>query len=157
MFKVSKILVKNTLASAKSEYYNTKIKASKGNQRTVFNVVNKVLHKSQTVLPNNINSDKHMTHYFNNNFCQKVLNINSGFHSSTLSQDKPLVEESCMSMMDTFDPFTEIDIGQLLKRSSNAFCAIDPMPTWRMKDYLDVLMSPITNIVNKSLLFSQYL
>jgi len=39
MFKVSKILVKNTLASAKSEYYNKKIKPSKGNQRTVFGVV----------------------------------------------------------------------------------------------------------------------
>jgi len=36
MFKVSKIQLKNTLASAKSEYYNTKIKASIGNQSTVF-------------------------------------------------------------------------------------------------------------------------
>ena len=48
MFKVSKIPVKNTLTSAKSEYYNKKIKTSKGNQRTVFSVVNKVLHTSQT-------------------------------------------------------------------------------------------------------------
>ena len=151
MFKVSKILVKNTLASAKSEYYNRKIKASKGNQRTVFSVVNKVLHKSQTVLPNNINSDKDMAHCFNNFFCQKILNIHSGFQSSTLSQGKPLVEESCISMMDTFEPFTETDIRQLLKKSSNAFCAVDPMPTWLVKDCLDVLINPITNIVNKSL------
>ena len=85
MFKVSKILVKNTLASAKSEYYNKKIKASKRNQRTVFSVVNKVLHKSQTVLPNNINSHKNMAHCFNNFFGQKILNIHSGFQSSTLS------------------------------------------------------------------------
>ena len=62
MFKVSEILVKNTLASAKSEYYNKKIKASKENQRTVFSVVNKVLHK----ISNNINSDKDMAHCFNN-------------------------------------------------------------------------------------------
>ena len=66
MFKVSKTIVKNTLASAKSEYYNKKIKASKGNQKTVFSVVNNVLHKSQTVLLNNINSDKDMAHCFNN-------------------------------------------------------------------------------------------
>jgi len=134
MFKMSKNLVKNTLASAKCEYYNKKIKASKGNQRTVFSVVNKVLHKSQTVFANNINSDKDMAHCFNNFFCQKILNIHSGFLSSTLSQGKPLVEESCISMMDTFEPFTETDIRKLLK-SSNAFCAVDP----------------ITNIVNKSL------
>ena len=46
-------------------------------------------------------------------------------------------------MMDTFEPFTENDIRQLVKKSSNAFCAVDPMPTW--------LVNPITNIVNKSL------
>ena len=33
-------LVINILASAKSEYYNKKIKACKGNQRTIFSVVN---------------------------------------------------------------------------------------------------------------------
>ncbi|KAK2164042.1 hypothetical protein LSH36_70g07012 [Paralvinella palmiformis] len=42
-------------------------------------------------------------------------------HRSTLSQGKPLVEESCISMMDTFEPFTETDMRQLLKKSSNAF------------------------------------
>ena len=34
-----------------------------------------------------------------------------------------------MSTMHTFEPFTETDIRQFLKRSSNAFCAVDPMPT----------------------------
>ena len=108
--------------------------------------MNKVLHKSQTVLPNNINSGKDMAHCFNNFFCQKILNIHRGFHSSTLSQDKPLVEESCIAMMDTFEPFTETDIRQLLKKSSNAFCAVAPRPTWLVKHCLDVLISPITNI-----------
>jgi len=54
-------------------------------------------------------------------------------------------------MMDIFYPFTESDIRQLLNRSPNAFCAVDPMPTWLVKDCLDVLISPITNIINKSL------
>ena len=118
--------------------------------------MNKVLHKSQNVLPNNINSDKDMTHCFNNFFCQNILNIHSGFQSSTLSQCKPLVEKSCISMMDTFEPFTETDTRQLLKRSSNAFCSVNPMPTWLVKDCLDVLINPIKNVVNKSLyMFSQ--
>jgi len=45
------MLVKQSLASAKSEYYNKNIKVSKANQRTSLSVVNKVLHKSQTDLP----------------------------------------------------------------------------------------------------------
>ena len=52
---------------------------------------------------------------------------------------------------DTFEPFTETDIRQLLTRSSNAFRAVDPMPTWLVKDCLDILINPIINIVNKSL------
>ena len=70
---------------------------------------------------------------------------------NVLSQGKPLVEESCISKMDTFELFTETDIRRLLKRSPNAFCAVDTMLTWLVKDCLDVLISPITNIVNKSL------
>jgi len=69
MFKVSIIRDKNTLASAKSEYYNKKIKASKVNQRTVFSVVYKVLYKSQTVLPFIINANIDMAHCFSNVFC----------------------------------------------------------------------------------------
>jgi len=92
-----------------------------------------------------------MAHCLNNFFCQKILGIHSGFHSRTLSQGKSLVEESCMSTMDTFELFTETDIRQLLKRSSSAFCAVDPMPTQLVKDFLDVLINTITNIVNTSL------
>ena len=39
-------------------------------------------------------------------------------------------------MMDTFEPFTETDIRQLMKKSSNTFWAVDPMPTWLVKDCL---------------------
>ena len=61
------------------------MKASKGNQRTVFSVVNKVLHKRQTVLSNIINSDKDMAHCCNHILFQKILNIHSGYPSNTLS------------------------------------------------------------------------
>jgi len=53
--------------------------------------------------------------------------------------------------MDRFWPFTETDIKQLLKRSSNAFSAVDPMPTALVKHCLDFLIYPITNIFNKLL------
>jgi len=53
-----------------------------------------------------------------------------------------------MSVMDRFEPLTETDIRQLLKTSFNAFCAVDPM---LVKECLDVLITPITKIVNKSI------
>ena len=92
MFKVNKILVKNAIASAKSEYYNKKVRVSKGNKRTVFSLMNNtILHKSQIVI----------SKYYQFNLrpiiliissVQKILNLHSVFPSSTLSQVKLLVE-----------------------------------------------------------------
>ena len=59
-----------------------------------------------------------------------------------------LITDTC-----TFESFTETDIRQLLNGSSNALCAVEPMPTWLLKKCLDVLITPITNsnIANRSL------
>ena len=57
MFQVARLNVQNFLAAAKSQYYNSKIKKYKGNQRSVFRVVNKVLYVNQTAVP-----DKDMAH-----------------------------------------------------------------------------------------------
>jgi len=46
---------------------------------------------------------------------------------------------------------TVSEIKQLLKRSSNAFCEADPMPTWFVNEYQDVLIDPIDKIVNTTL------
>ena len=46
------------MTSIDSKYYNKNIKGCKGNQRTVFDVVNKVEHTNQRVLPNNIKPER---------------------------------------------------------------------------------------------------
>ena len=40
----------------------------------------------------------------------------------------------------------------ILQESSNASCRLDPVPTWLLKSCLDVLVPPITEVVNLSLL-----
>jgi len=76
--------------------------------------VNKVLHENQTILPNIVKSNRDMVQCINNFFGQKILNIHSEFSSSTLAQGMRLVEESCISTMYMFEPFTETDIRELL-------------------------------------------
>ena len=60
----------------------------------------------------------------------------------------PLIEESNISIMETFEPFTQTDIRHSLKRSSNVFCAVDPILTWLEKECLGVMKSLITKIIN---------
>ena len=40
---------------------------------------------------------------------------------------------------------------KLIAKSSSAFCDTDPAPTWLIKKCLDILITPITKIVNLSL------
>ena len=68
MFQVARLNVRNILDVTKSQYYNNKIKEYKGNQSTVFGVLDKVLHLNHTVVPKIITSNKYMAHDFNNVF-----------------------------------------------------------------------------------------
>ena len=56
-----------------------------------------------------------------------------------------------MNHLSSFNPFTEDDMRKLVMKSSSAFCDLDPAPTWLINVCLDVLISPMTNIVNLSL------
>ena len=48
-------------------------------------------------------------------------------------------------------PSCQCDIKKLLNKSSNAFCDLDPMPTWLVKECQDILILPITTIINDSM------
>ena len=60
-------------------------------------------------------------------------------------------------MMDTFEPYTETYMRQLLKRASNAFYAFDPMTTWFVKECLDVLQNKHWLSVSKRINFKMVL
>ena len=71
-----------------------------------------------------------------------------GFTSNIFSYGIPLVEESCMSMMDAFGTPIDTDFRQELKRSFNIFCAFESIPTWLVNGCLGVPIFQITKIVN---------
>ena len=65
---MARLYVRDILATAKSQCYNNKIKECKGDQKADFSMVNKVLHRNQTVTPTNINCGRDM---------HLILNISS--------------------------------------------------------------------------------
>ena len=53
--------------------------------------------------------------------------------------------------MEAFEPLSDSDIKQLLMRSSNAFCELDPIPAWLVKKCQIEVIKVIRHIVNISL------
>ena len=46
---------------------------------------------------------------------------------------------------------TQDQVQKVIGKTSNASCSLDPQPTWLMKQYLDLQLSAVTDIVNTSL------
>ena len=101
MFKAARLFVRELLATAKSQYYNNKIIDCNGNQKTVFSVVNKVLHRKTTVFPDIFDSDKEMAEEFNTFVYQKIQKIRDGFPPTNLTHVIP--SDPCHSSLSTCD------------------------------------------------------
>ena len=50
-----------------------------------------------------------------------------------------------------FSPLTVVDVQKLIAASPNKSCSLDPVPTWLVKEFADILAPSITAIINKSL------
>jgi len=78
-----------------------------------------------------------MARDFNNFFHLKKRLYIMGFPPSTHQQ---IFHLSYTSLVDTFDTHSDSEINQQPKRSSNDFCKSDPLPTWFVKEWQDVLI-----------------
>ena len=54
-------------------------------------------------------------------------------------------------MFSTFFTVTENQVTKIITNSPSKSCSLDPLPTFLVLDYLDVLIIPITSIINASL------
>ena len=87
-------------------------------------------------------------------FAQKIADIRSDIRSVNTNQiclhinATSTVTASCFS---EFNLFSESEVFDLLTASSNKSCPLDPIRTKLLNECVDVLLPPITKIINLSL------
>lgn len=142
------------LVTTRQRFYSDKIQNNAGDQKALFTVINKLLHR---VDENQLPAHDHLselTNRFADFFVTKISNIRAelcvGVHSSNL-----LVHESdddlTRATMASFFPVTEEDVEKIIKKTNNKFCSLDPLPPWLLKQHLSILLPVITKVVNLSL------
>ena len=72
-------LVKNMINQAKIAHYSSLVQASSGNQKKIFNIVEKLFHKPKTPVLPSAHSDRDLADAFSNFFCYKNLEHPSFF------------------------------------------------------------------------------
>jgi len=115
-----------------------------------FGIPSTSFFKAISQFPFTIDS-KSLPSMFASFFSDKVITIHSALKLH-VTNTSPLTEPCQIPTKPTFfSSFTEEVICNLLSRSSNTFCDLDPTPTSLLNQCLPALLPTITNIVNQSL------
>jgi hypothetical protein len=141
---------------AKIESYNTKIADCGSDQKALFKVVNQLLGvKKDLTLPSN-DSLLDTLNKFNAFFSTKILNIRKKLDAENNICHRensvlPLPESKSHTSLEHFDELSKEEIKKLISASPTKTCNLDPIPTWLLKDNIDIFVPAITSIVNRSL------
>ena len=139
---------------AKANHYRSKIDNA-GDQKTLFKVVDSLLHnKTTTTLPSR-ESDLELANKFNDFFATKITNLRDKMSSNIgTEQHQPAESEISPHIsqeLTEFRPATEKEVEKVIKNSKSKQCKLDPIPTQLLKDCLEALLPTITKLVNLSL------
>ena len=137
------------LEKSKCNHYSNILAENQGNPKALWNCFKKILHRSSVaVLPDYTNKTD-LANTFCKFFYDEILKIRSTLQSSIPSSvTRPNPTKNTLS---SFTPVSEEELLEILKSPPSKSCNFDPIPTSLVKECADILITPITKIVNYSI------
>ena len=135
------------LELSRRRHYSTVIAENNGNPKAV-ELFQKILHKSSTIiLPDHI-SPTDLANTFGHFLSDKIMRIRVVLQSSVPVSLTRLTSNN--GALSSFEPASEGDILKILNSPPTKSCNLDLIPTSLVKECADILITPITNIINYS-------
>ena len=144
-------LCNRMMSKAKSSLYDCLVQENSGDQRSMWRTFNQILHRSQPRSIPDCSSIAKLAEMFGTFFVDKISKIRSSFPVSHQPEPTRPFSISDKPSLTSFQPATEDEIRRFIQSSPNKSCDLDPIPTHLLKSCMDVLIAPITSLVNKSL------
>ena len=137
------------IEQSKCKHYQTKI--SESDDKNLFRCVNKLCSPSSGhILPEHTCS-KTLANNFGVFFHEKVKKISDSLDNTVAPEISVQTTETCDSHFTEFLKVSEDTVLKMINESASTTCDLDPIPTFLLKDCLDVLLPYITQIINGSL------
>ena len=139
-----------SLKNARHKYYSDLIDQCSGDSRKLFKVVSSLCNTPQeNSLPPHDDSRK-LADEFGKYFCRKIELIRNDIENVVV--DPPLVDYRLPDIkLDSFKLLSEEEVHNIIMKSSNATCNLDPIPTWLLKLCASELTPVIMKMINLSL------
>lgn len=144
-------LCNRMMSKAKSASINEIIRNNSTDQRSMWSAFNQILHRRPLrSLPKCV-SISQLASMFGSFFIDKVAAIRASFPAVQPSDDASAPRRPDMTVLNRFCPASEEEIRKIVIAAPDKSCELDPFPTHLVKTCLDLLLTPITSLVNKSL------
>jgi hypothetical protein len=148
-------IVKSMLKKAKCQYYSSKIMECANDQKALFKIINKLLHrKDQSALPS-FSSPGELANRFAHFFSDKIVQIRENLTSSAFSSagqtEHVLDTKRFQTELSTLTSASSDEVERIILKSASKSCDLDPVPTWLLKQCLNILLPFIVKLVNLSL------
>ena len=127
---------------AKSEFLKAKIRDSHHNPQKLWRVLGDVLHRVPAKILPSVNPPQLLANRFVELFTEKIEKIHSIFSTSLNFQH--ITPDSPPPMFASFSTVTEDQVTKIILDSPTKSCSL-------VLEYLDILITPITSIMNASL------
>ena len=137
------------IADTKNKFYANSINSVKENPKKLWKELNNILHRNPVSTLPDSNCSKSLADTFSSFFSDKISHIRASFpRINTFStSNQPLN----IPAFTTFKNITEEQLLKIIQSCPTKPCLLDPWPTFLVKEYIDILIKPITTIVNFSL------
>ena len=148
--RLQKELVGKLITESKIRFFADKCISS--NSKEMYRTINSLLNKPSKTLPDS-DSKHDLANKFLTFFIEKVENIRNDVSSKDTSASASLSEYDTVSQcsLSDFQPLESEDIADIIRQFPSKSCSLDTIPSWLVKRNLDILLPPITKIVNASL------
>ena len=84
-------------------------------------------------------------------FDKKVRDV----RSATAGLPPPPASRTASSLLESFRPCTQTEVRRIIMRSPVKSCTLDPVPTFLVREFVDLLLPFLTTLVNTSLMQDQ--
>jgi exonuclease III len=148
ILRAERVEMNRLCAAAKSKYYQDSISACAKDQKSLFKLVDHLLHKQKDMkLPTYTSADS-LVNTFAQFFTDKIHVIRESFASPIFSPDP---NHKHTTNMPSFQPISSEKLKKIITSGNSKSCILDPIPTTLLKDHIDHLLPTLLSIVNQSL------
>ena len=149
-FRKQSILVHKLISDSRRSYYRSLILAHKDYPRKLWSTLNSLLSRNMPQCLPSFSCASTLAASFLKFFDDKISLLCSKLPPPAIppTDQSPITPPPRLS---SFAPSTEEEVRRIIMSSSDTSCDLDVIPTSLLKSCLDVLIKPITIIVNMSL------